>query len=282
MRLWPKDELIKLPRLNLAVVGHVEWMTFLSVDKLPKAGLISHSKMCFEEPAGGGAVTAAQMRKLIGKPVDFYTVLGKDPIGEKCYERLTELGLKLFVSWKDKPTRKGISFVDSDGERAITVIGERLQPDSSDMLPWENLKKYHGIFLTACDSKIINMAREANVLVATPRVGKEVLIKSKVKLDALIGSGLDPDEQIDLINPLPSLKISTHGKHGGEIYPGGHFEAVELKTEAIDTYGCGDSFAAGVTAALAAGWTTEQAISLGAHCGAECTKHYGPYSKLEG
>jgi ribokinase len=45
----------------------------------------------------------------------------------------------------------------------------------------------------------------------------------------------------------------------------------------VDAYGCGDSFAAGVTAGLAAGWSPEQAISLGCHCGAACATWLGPY-----
>ncbi|NBV70022.1 MAG: ribokinase, partial [Synechococcaceae bacterium WB4_2_0805] len=32
-----------LANLNLAVVGHVEWMGFVAVEKLPKAGSISHA-----------------------------------------------------------------------------------------------------------------------------------------------------------------------------------------------------------------------------------------------
>jgi ribokinase len=46
----------------------------------------------------------------------------------------------------------------------------------------------------------------------------------------------------------------------------------------VETYGCGDSFAAGVTAGLAAGWSTTEAIKLGAQCGATCATHFGPYA----
>ena len=34
----------KKGNLNFAVVGHIEWINFLRVDKLPKPGIISHSK----------------------------------------------------------------------------------------------------------------------------------------------------------------------------------------------------------------------------------------------
>ena len=58
-------EIFSLPKLRLAVIGHIEWVTFLKVDQLPLAGQISHSKDYFEEAAGGAAVAAVQMARLI-------------------------------------------------------------------------------------------------------------------------------------------------------------------------------------------------------------------------
>ena len=46
----------KKGNLNFAVVGHIEWINFLRVDKLPKPGIISHSKKSIEYPAGGGSI----------------------------------------------------------------------------------------------------------------------------------------------------------------------------------------------------------------------------------
>ena len=48
----------KKGNLNFAVVGHIEWINFLRVDKLPKPGIISHSKKSIEYPAGGGSIIA--------------------------------------------------------------------------------------------------------------------------------------------------------------------------------------------------------------------------------
>ena len=153
--------IIKLPKLKLAVIGHIEWVTFLRVDQLPLAGEISHAEDSFEDAAGGAAVAAVQMARLINGPVDLITSLGKDNYGEKCYERLTKLGLNLKVAWREKPTRKGISLISNDGERAITVIGERLQPIASDDLPWSEMKNYDGIFVTATDKDGLRLARKA-------------------------------------------------------------------------------------------------------------------------
>ena len=273
-------EIFRLPKLKLAVIGHIEWVTFLKVDQLPIAGQISHAKDCFEEAAGGAAVAAIQMARVINEPVDLITSLGKDTYGEKCYERLTKLGLNLKVAWRKKPTRKGISLISKDGERAITVIGERLQPIASDDLPWNDMKNYDGIFITATDQEGIRLAREARFIAATPRTGKEILKDSKVKINALIGSGLDPAEKINFeeLSPKPDLYIATEGKTGGTIYPKKYkYESVEPSSKAIDSYGCGDCFAGAVTTALSAKLNLDQAIKMGAYCGAECSTHFGPY-----
>ena len=57
------------------------------------------------------------------------------------------MGIKLHVAWRDKPTRRGFSLIDSDGERSITVIGERLAPLSSDDFDWNIFKKWTGFSL---------------------------------------------------------------------------------------------------------------------------------------
>ena len=45
-----------------------------------------------------------------------------------------------------------------------------------------------------------------------------------------------------------------------------------------DLYGCGDSFAAGLTYGLGAGLPVARALELGARCGAACATGRGPYA----
>jgi len=95
----------------------------------------------------------------------------------------------------------------------------------------------------------------------------------------LIGSALDPGEQVPAgaLSRPPQLRIATEGAAGGWSEPGGRFAAQALVAPPVDSYGCGDSFAAGVMAGLAAGWSAAAAINLGARCGAECAVAFGPY-----
>jgi ribokinase len=268
-----------LNHLELAVVGHMEWVNFVAVDQLPAAGVIQHARAFREEPAGAGAVAAVQLARLTGRRVHFFTALGRDGTGHQAAERLGQLGLELHVVWRDVPSRRGVSFVDAAGERSITVIGERLSPGAADPLPWRLLAGCDGVFVTAADAAALQHCRRARVLTATPRLRLPVLEASGVSVDALIGSALDPAEQVPAgsLSRRPALHIATEGAEGGWSKPGGRYRAQPLKGPLVDSYGCGDSFAAGVTAGLAAGWSVARAIALGARCGATCAGVFGPY-----
>jgi ribokinase len=269
-----------LAQLELAVVGHMEWVSFVAVEQLPEAGVVQHARAFREEPAGAGAVAAVQLARLTGRRVRFFTALGRDATGEQAAARLEQLGLELHVAWREAPSRRGVSFVDRDGDRSITVIGERLGPTAADPLPWQELAGCDGVFVTAADAAALRYCRGARVLTATPRLRLPVLEASGVAVDALIGSGLDPAEQVpaDGLSQPPRLRIATEGAAGGWSEPGGSYRAHPLQGPVVDSYGCGDSFAAGVTAGLAAGWSDAAAIALGARCGAACAELFGPYA----
>jgi ribokinase len=270
--------------LQLAVVGHVEWVTFLRVPSLPRPGEILRASDLLEQAAGGGAVVAAQMARLAGG-AEFFTALGRDRLGERCAHELESRGLRLHIAWRDAPTRRAITFIDGTGERTITVFGERLSPCASDDLPWGRLADCDGVFVTAADRDALRLARSARVLAATPRVGLPVLRSAGVPLDALVGSASDPGEVYapgDL-DPCPGVYVGTEGARGGFTWPGGRFAAPQLRTGAPaqgdgDTYGAGDSFAAGLTTALAAGWDLKRALDLGGRCGAACVGGRGAYA----
>lgn len=276
----PLEQLPPLPPLRLAVLGHVEVVSFVEVEALPRAGEILRARHFHEVPAGGGAVVAVQLARLLGAPVPFFTALGRDAAGERAAEQLQELGLELQVSWQQAPTRRAITFVDGDGERTITVIGERLHASAADPLPWELLEGCDGVFVTAADAAAVRRARGARWLLATPRARLAVLQQAGVPFDALIGSGLDPAERCSPgdLAPPPALLIATEGAAGGRIWPVGRFAAPQRQRPIRDTYGAGDSFAAGVSAGLAAGWDLASAVSLGCHCGSACLDGRGPYA----
>jgi ribokinase len=270
--------------LLLAVVGHVEWVTFLRVPALPRPGEILRASELLEQAAGGGAVVAAQMARLVDG-VEFFTALGRDALGERCASELAARGLTLHIAWRDAPTRRAITFIDGTGERTITVFGERLSPWASDDLPWQRLAYCDGVFVTAADAAALRWARGARVLAATPRLGLPLIRSAGLSIDALVGSANDPGESYapGALDPARGGSIGTEGASGGFSLPGGRFRAqqrraVEQEGGDGDSYGAGDSFAAGFTTALAAGWSLEQALTLGARCGAACITGRGAYA----
>jgi ribokinase len=73
-------------------------------------------------------------------------------------------------------------------------------------------------------------------------------------------------------NAPPTAWVITDGTRGGT-YLDRHarphaWDPVTPPGPVVDSYGCGDSFAAGLTVGLAHGYALSDAIALGARCGA--------------
>ena len=263
--------------MTVAVVGHVEWIQFARVERVPEPGEIVTAYETWEEVGGGGSVAAVQLAKLNGAST-FYTLLGDDELGRRALAELTEHGVQVEVEFVPRPTRRGFTFVDETGERTITVIGEKLHPSTSHHLPWLELGRADGVYFTAGDVSALDAARRARVVVATSReLG--TLRRAGVELDALVGSGEDLGEQYHPgdLDPPPKLVVSTAGPLGGWTQPGGPFRAAPLPGLISDAYGAGDSFAAGLTYALAKGLERDEALDLASRAGAAAMTGRGPY-----
>jgi ribokinase len=266
--------------VRVAVVGHVEWIEFADVEHVPAAGEIIHARDAWEEPGGGGAVAAVQLSKLT-EDATFLTALGDD-LGHRAQRELQRLGLRVEAVFRPTPQRRALTFVDAAGERTITVIGDRLGPHGDDLLPWGSLDGAEAVYFTAGDDAALRLARRARVVVATSRILSQ-LRRARVPLDALVGSGRDPAERYvpgDL-EPAPALAVWTEGANGGRFLTGdgraGRFEPSPVPGPVVDTYGCGDSFAAGLTFALGEGRPVQEALAFAARCGAACLTGRGPY-----
>jgi ribokinase len=155
-------------------------------------------------------------------------------------------------------------------------------PRRSDPLPWEDLAGTDAVYFVSGDPDAVRAARAARVLVATAR-SLPVLEQAGVELDALVRSGSDEGERYrpgDL-DPPPGLEVATAGEFGGTYSVEGgkmqRYAAAPVPGEVKDTYGAGDSFAAGLTYGLASGLTVEDALALGARCGAEALARPGAH-----
>ena len=267
--------------MRVAVVGHVEWILFGRVARVPRPGEIVHADEWWEDVGGAGSVAAVQLVKLAGT-CTFFTALGEDELGRRALEALVARGVEVRPAFRPEPQRRGFTHLDAAGERTITVMGERLAPRGVDPLGWEDLRDHDAVYVTAGDRDALRATRRAGVVVATSRIASD-LAEAGLPLDALVGSLRDPAERYapGSIDPPPRLEVFTAGAAGGTYRTAlgaeGSFPAAPPPGPVADSYGCGDSFAAGLTFGLGTGLPPEEALALGARCGAACLTGHGPY-----
>jgi len=195
---------------------------------------------------------------------------------------LAKVGVRVEAAIRPEPQRRAVTFIEGAGERTITVIGSRIAATATDPLPWEELAATDAVYVCAGDAAAVRLARRARVVVATARI-LPILREAAVVLDALVGSLRDPAEQYrdgDL-EPRPKLVVLTEGDKGGEYREGRgaprRFSPAPLPGPIVDTYGAGDSFAAGLAYALAETGNAERAIAFAARCGAAAITGRGAF-----
>ena len=260
------------PMLRLAVIGHVEWVTFARAPFVPKPGEIVHLEDPYSQPAGGGATTAVALARM-GAEVTFYTSLGSDGRARGPLERY---GLHLQAVVRSDPQTEVLSLIDPAGERTLYVVGENDAPRADDPLDWDALADMDGCYFTGYDPRTLRLARRAPVLVVTAR-RFDALVESGVRADALVGSGKDRGERFDLsrLAEQPGHVIVTDGRYGGSGY-----RAAPVPGPVVDTYGAGDTFVGGVLFGLASGWPLERALAHAAERAAEALTWRGALPPL--
>ncbi len=259
-----------------AVVGHVEWVTFARVDRVPEAGEIARARVSWDEAAGGGAVAAAEMARLSAEQDDamFFTAIGGDPVGRSVRAALDARGHALFAAEREAPHPRVFTLLDDqEGERTITVLAPPLAPRGADALAWNQLDEADAVYFCKGDAEAVRQARRARVLVATARA-LGVLREARVQVDVLVRSARDAGEAYSPgdLEPRPLAVVETEGADGGryETATGerGRFAAVPLADPPADSYGAGDSFAAALTWGLAEGRPLVDALRFAAERGA--------------
>ncbi len=264
---------------SIAIVGHVEWVDFAVVDSLPLRGEIVHAREHFEEPGGGGAVAAVQAQRLAGSAL-FLTAVGDDALGRRAVDQLEAYGVEVHAAVRPRPQRRAFTHLDAQAERTITVMGDRLVPHGDDDLPWERLEEVDAVYFTGGDPEALRRSRAARVLVATPRAA-ETLSTAGVTLDVVVASASDPGERVDDAIDTRHV-VLTEGAAGGRWSGGGlngRWVAAKPPGPPVDAYGCGDSFAVGLTYALGARRSLDEALVEAARHGAATLALRGPFGR---
>lgn len=266
--------------MRVAVVGHVEWVEFLDVERVPGPGEIVHARPALAVAAGGGAVAAVQLARW-GADSVLFTALGDDVLGHRAYDELCARGVQVHAVFRAEPQRRAVTLVDAQRERTIVVIGDRLVAEGDDALPWAELATCDAVYVTGGDAAAVRHARSARIAVATSRI-LPLLRAAGIPLEALVGSDTDPSERYapgDL-PAAPELIVRTNGARGGHYWlADGSQHAYVAVPAAVtgDTYGAGDTFAAALTFALAEGRDPVDAVAFAAARAAEVVAFHGPY-----
>ena len=104
-------------RPRVAVVGHSEWVTH-GIGPMPRPGEITYLAEPFDEPAGGGGVSAAQVAKL-GAECLFFTALGDDDgRSTRAAAALRTRASPCSRRVREAPQTRAVSAVGADGDRA--------------------------------------------------------------------------------------------------------------------------------------------------------------------
>lgn len=266
--------------MRVAVVGHVEWVDFMRLPAVPRAGEIVHGQFLLGVPAGGGGVAAVALARF-GAQSLFYTSFGDDALGHRAAEDLRRRGVNVFATHRLEPQRRAMTMIDAQHERTIVLMGHRHVARGSDALPWEHLASCDAVYITGGDADAVRKARNAKVVVATSRV-LPLLRESGIQIDALVGSDNDAAEvYVDGdLEPRPHLVVRTDGGKGGTFtVPGGASMRYAPVQTAVtgDTYGAGDTFAAALTFALGQQKSAPDAVAFAAQRAAEVVQWVGPY-----
>ncbi len=262
------------------MVGHVEWVLFGRAVTPPRAGEILHLTDPFEEPAGGGGVAAITLARA-GADVVFMTALADDAEGAATRQRMAAEQIDVRAADRLGRQARAVTILDDAGDRTIIVSQPNEYPRGDDALGWEDLAGCTAVYATCGEPSGIAAARAAGALVCSARqLG--ALVASGVKADVVVGSLTDRGEQIDfrVLGAHTKAIVMTDGARGGRWLStddSGLWHAAPLPGEAIDSYGTGDCFAAGLTYALGLGEGLDTAVATGAAWGAAATCRRGPY-----
>ena len=265
---------------RFAVVGHVEWIEFGRFTHVPEPGEIIDASEWFSEAAGSAAVVAVQLAKLSGD-VDFFTALGTDERGRRSRERLTELGVRVHAAPREAMQRWGFVHLTDDGERTISIVGERHAPSGDDELPWERLDGADACFVSGGDNAAMRAGAAREAAGRHAARGRVAGRRAARRADR-VRQGPARAGRPRHTRPAAEADHHHRGQGGRDLAGGraaqGRFEVAELPGPMVDEYGAGDTFAGGATYALGAGYEIDDALAFAARAGAANLTGRGPYA----
>ena len=215
----------------------------------------------------------------------FVTALGEDEHGRRSLRAPGRARRRRARVRRGAPTRRALTLVDDRGERTITTFGERLEPRAERRAVELARALRRALFHRRRDRRAC--ARRARRATCSWRARVQVMrLGQGVALDALVLSGEDQIElraasaaQADARRASCAPKGSAAGAIAATVRRAGGGRA-RCRAQRSDSYGCGDSFAAGLTYALGAGCRARRrARARRAPAAPTCLTGHGPYER---
>ena len=203
--------------MRCAVVGHVEWVDFVPVERVPEPGEILTTNDHWAEPAGGGAVAAAELLRL-GAETTFFTAVGRGRAGParrggaaRARASAASRGSRCAPAAGASPTWTPGASARSPCSRSCTF--------GDDPLAWEELDATTASTSPATRRRSATPAEPASW--SRPRGFPDSSLRG-VQLDALVHSARDPAERYEPgeLDPAPTLVVSTEGSDGRYVADG--------------------------------------------------------------
>ena len=263
---------------RFAVVGHVEWIEFGRFTHVPEPGEIIDAAEWFSEAAGSAAVVAVQLAKLSGD-VDFFTALGEDERGRRARARLQELGVRVHAAPRDAMQRWGFVHLTDDGERTISIVGERHAPVGDDDLPWERLDGCDAVFVSGGDAAAMRQAPGARSCWSPRRAPS-----NRWTASASTRSSVPARTSSNRSTPTRSTWISSSPPRARRAAPGrrvsnagGRSSPPSCRARSLTSTARATRSPAGVTYGLGAGLSIDDTLAFAARAGAANLTGRGPY-----
>jgi sugar/nucleoside kinase (ribokinase family) len=242
------------------------------------------------------AICAMGLAKL-GTPVVFAGVVGSDVWGEYCLGVMRAAGIDVTPVRRESAIKTGVTVsITSPSDRAlVTYLGSITALSAGDiedsMLDHVDHLHVSSFFLQAglragCRDLFARATRRGLTTSLDPGYDPseqwgpdlaetlrevDVFFPNEIELEAISGR-VDPGEALQALENGRTLTVAKLGARGAMTRTGGTTLFVPaFPVVPVDTTGAGDSFNAGFLHALLAGKRLEDALRLGAACGALST-----------
>lgn len=252
---------------------------------------------------GGSVANAMNGIANLGVPCGFMGSIGRDDLGKLFEEDLKAHAIDRVLRYADLPTGRAVCLIGPDGERTMaTYLGAAVEMTPEDITP-EVLSGYQLFFIEgylvfnhALIMAAASQAKSSGLTIALDLASYNVVEANRAVLDELVDNyvdiifaneeeavaftGLSPVEALGQLARRCDIAVVKVGKEGAYVRQGGQqFHIPALGSEAVDTTGAGDFFAAGFLAGLAKGYDLEKCGKLGALLAGKVIKTAG--AKLE-